>query len=75
MTIVVVTKLKESGGKVSFCVFFQLAHMHRYCDLQTKCSCYWPALKQKDCFRDITVTFEDELVFSEYTVRIFQLTV
>ena len=31
-TIVVVTKLKESGGKARFCVHFSNLYIHRYCD-------------------------------------------
>ena len=49
--------------------------MLNYYDLQTKCFRYWPEMKQKTCYEDFAVQFEEELVLSKSTIRIFKLTV
>ena len=76
-TIVVVTKLKESGGKVGY---LRPITSNTYGKIivtciQTKCSCYWPELNQRTSYGNVAVTFKEELVLTDCTVRIFKLTV
>jgi hypothetical protein len=44
-------------------------------DGKIKCSCYWPALNVTVCYGVVVITFKEELVLSECTVRVFKLTV
>ena len=72
-TIVMVTNLEERG-KVVLCFSIFLATFRKQF-LQEKCSQYWPPLKKNGQYGAIAVTFHEELILADCSVRIFRLVV